>query len=183
MRPPAARFTPEQPRRGVVWVLSDLSDFGNECLRVLAIDSDTQIPRHTACLARHVILLAVYNPMDYTLTTLTTITELPEYIRRAAALLSAEECKAVIDHLAADPKAGDVMEGTGGIRKLRWGRGSKGKSGGVRVIYYYHDRRIPLYLLTVFGKNEQANLGRAERNQLAKLVDLLVKSALENNHG
>ena len=75
------------------------------------------------------------------------------------------------------------MEGTGGIRKLRWSRGSRGKSGGVRVIYYYHDERMPLYLLTVFGKNEQANLSKAERNQLAKLVDLLVQTSLENHHG
>ncbi len=117
------------------------------------------------------------------MTELTTITELPEFIRRAAVLFNAEECKAVIDYLATNPKAGDVMDGTGGIRKLRWGRGNKGKSGGVRVIYYYHDGRIPLYLLTVFGKHEQANLDRAERNQLAKLVDLLVANALENNHG
>lgn len=71
------------------------------------------------------------------------------------------------------------MEDTGGIRKLRWGRGNRGKSGGVRIIYYYHDQRIPLYLLTIFGKNEQANLTKAERNDLAKLVDILVKTALE----
>ena len=117
------------------------------------------------------------------MTELTTIIELPEYIHRAANLLTAQEARGVIDYLAANPSAGDVMEGTGGIRKLRWGRGSKGKSGGVRIIYYYHDRRVPLYLLTLFGKNEQANLSRAERSQLAKLVGLLVKNALENNHG
>lgn len=75
------------------------------------------------------------------------------------------------------------MEGTGGIRKLRWGRGNRGKSGGVRVIYYYHDERIPLYLLTLFGKNERANLNKAERNDLAKLVDVLVATALEKHHG
>lgn len=110
---------------------------------------------------------------------LITITELPEYIRLAEALLSHDERKAVIDHLALHPKAGDLLEGTGGIRKLRWSRGNKGKSGGVRVIYYYHDERIPLYLLTMFGKNERANLSKAERNALAKLVDILVRTALE----
>ena len=75
------------------------------------------------------------------------------------------------------------MKGTGGIRKLRWNRGSRGKSGGVRVIYYYHDERIPLYLLTVFGKNERANLSKAERNDLARLVDILVGIALEKHDG
>lgn len=110
---------------------------------------------------------------------LITITELPEYMRAADALLNTEERKAVIDYLALHPKAGDVLEGTGGIRKLRWSRGNKGKSGGVRLIYYYHDERIPLYLLTMFGKNERANLSKAERNALAKLVVILVSAALE----
>ena len=75
------------------------------------------------------------------------------------------------------------MEGTGGIRKIRWSRGNKGKSSGVRVIYYYHDDRIPLYLLTMFGKNERANLSKADRNALSKLVRILIFNALENNHG
>ena len=113
----------------------------------------------------------------------TTITELPEYIKRSEVLLNQQECKDVIDYLAEHPKAGDMMEGTGGIRKLRWSHGNKGKSGGVRIIYYYHDKRIPLYLLTMFGKNERANLSKADRNSLAKLVDILVKAALEKHHG
>lgn len=114
---------------------------------------------------------------------LTTVTELPEYIRRASELLNEAERKSVIDYLAAHPRAGDIMEGTGGIRKLRWARGGKGKSGGVRIIYYYHDQRIPLYLLTVFGKNEKSNITKSERNELAKLVGVLVQVALERNHG
>lgn len=113
---------------------------------------------------------------------LSTITELPEYIKRADSLLSESERKSVIDYLAEHPKAGNVMEGTGGIRKLRWGKGNKGKSGGVRVIYYYHDTRIPLYILTMFGKNEQANLSQADRNALSKLVRILVIKALEKQY-
>ena len=65
------------------------------------------------------------------------------------------------------------MQGTGGIRKLRWARGGKGKSGGVRVIYYFQDRRIPLYLLTVFGKVEKESLSKADRTQLAELAGVL----------
>ncbi len=113
---------------------------------------------------------------------LTTITELPEYIKRADSLLTDFERKAVIDYLAEHPLGGDVMEGTGGIRKLRWGRGSKGKGGGVRVIYYYHDQRLPLYLLTMFGKGERANLSKSDRNSLSKLVSILIHAALEVNN-
>ena len=64
------------------------------------------------------------------------------------------------------------------MRKLRWARGGRGKSGGVRVIYYFHGDAMPLYLLTVFGKNERDNLSKAERNDLAGLVRML-KATME----
>ncbi len=104
-----------------------------------------------------------------------TIAELPEFIRIADKLLSDSERQDIIRYLAERPKAGDLMEGTGGVRKLRWGRGGTGKSGGVRVIYYFHDEVMPLYLLTMFAKGDQANLSKAERNELASLVKLLVQ--------
>jgi hypothetical protein len=118
-------------------------------------------------------LLFVFNPLDYN-EAMHGIAELPSYIRLAAKLLSEEERRDVIDFLAEYPAAGDIMEGTGGVRKLRWGRGGQGKSGGVRIIYYYHDGLMPLYLLTLFAKNDKANLSRAERHDLARLVDVLV---------
>ena len=108
-----------------------------------------------------------------------TIAEVPEYIRQAEKLLSATERHDIVSYLAAHPKSGDLIEGTGGIRKLRWGRGGRGKSGGVRVIFYYHSDRMPLYLLTLFAKNEQDNLSKAERNELAKFVDVLVEVWIE----
>jgi mRNA-degrading endonuclease RelE of RelBE toxin-antitoxin system len=119
--------------------------------------------------------------MDYNAEMLNAITELPAYISFAEKHLSAEERQGIIDYLAEHPKAGDVMRGTGGVRKLRWGKGGRGKSGGVRVIYYFHDERLPLYLLTLFAKNEQASLTARERNTLATLVDTLVTTALERN--
>ena len=81
-----------------------------------------------------------------------TIVELPEFQRRSTALLTDTEKHAIINYLAAHPQAGVVMKGTGGIRKFRWASGNKGKSGGVRVIYYFHNESIPLFLLSVFGK-------------------------------
>jgi hypothetical protein len=103
-----------------------------------------------------------------------TIAETSEYLRRAGKLLSDDERRDVLAYLAEHPRAGDLMEGTGGVRKLRWSRGGRGKSGGARVIYYFHSEAIPLYLLTLFAKNERSNLSKAERNELAELVRLLV---------
>jgi len=66
------------------------------------------------------------------------------------------------------------MQGTGGIRKLRWSAQGKGKSGGVRIIYYFHNKSMPLFLLTLFAKGEKSNLSKSERNELAKLTNLLI---------
>lgn len=105
-----------------------------------------------------------------------TIAEMPEFARRSEHLLSGAERRDIIDYLANFPKAGVLIEGAGGIRKLRWSRQGSGKSGGARVIYYFHNERMPLYLLTVFGKGEKVNLSKAERNELAKLVRVLVQT-------
>ena len=103
-----------------------------------------------------------------------TVAELPEFIRTAGKLLSLVERQDLIRYLALHPKAGDLMEGTGGVRKLRWRRGDHGKSGGVRVIYYLYDEHMPLYLLTLFAKGDRANLNKAQRNELAGLTGALV---------
>lgn len=108
-----------------------------------------------------------------------TVAEVPEYIRRAEKLLSEDERRNVIEYLAAHPKSGDLMEGTGGVRKLRWGRAGQGKSGGVRIIYYFHSEGMPLYVLTLFAKNERANISKAERNDLAGMVEILVQAWFE----
>jgi hypothetical protein len=103
-----------------------------------------------------------------------TVVELPEYLRQAERLLSEQARTNLVDYLAAHPKAGVIMRGTGGIRKLRWARAGMGKSGGVRVIYYYHDEHMPLYLLTMFGKGTKDNLTQAEQNALRRLVRTLI---------
>ncbi len=109
-----------------------------------------------------------------------TVAELPEYLKQARRLLAEQERRDIVQYLAAPPGAGDLMVGTGGVRKLRWGRQSTGKSGGVRVIYYVHSELMPVYLLTIFGKNERANLSLAERNELSQLVGLLIQQWLDD---
>ncbi len=105
---------------------------------------------------------------------LITVAETEPFQRRAARLLSGDEKTELITYLSAFPSAGVLVQGTGGIRKLRWARSGGGKSGGVRVIYYFHNPEIPLYLLTLFGKNEKTNLSKAERNILSRAVRELV---------
>jgi hypothetical protein len=54
------------------------------------------------------------------------------------------------------------------------GEQGRGKRGGARAIYYYHDKSLPLFLLNVFAKNEKANLTKAERNEMRKLLPRLI---------
>jgi len=103
-----------------------------------------------------------------------TVAETAPFQRKITTLLSDEERADLIAYLAAHPGSGVLMQGTGGIRKLRWARQGKGKSGGIRVIYYFHSEIMPLYLLAAFGKNEKANLSAEEKQLLAKAVNEIV---------
>jgi hypothetical protein len=103
-----------------------------------------------------------------------TVIETAAYIAAAKdAGMSEAEMVAVVDLIAANPEAGDIMPGCGGARKLRVAKPGKGKSGGYRVITYFAGADVPAFLLTVFGKNEKANLDKAERNALAALTKRL----------
>lgn len=115
-----------------------------------------------------------YTPLEYTVVNMITVAETESFQRKIIKLLTLEEKEDLIVYLSEHPSSGDLIQGTGGIRKLRWARGAKGKSGGVRVIYYYHSEMMPLYLLAVFGKNEKPNISAEEKNILAKAVKKLV---------
>jgi hypothetical protein len=66
-----------------------------------------------------------------------------------------------------------VVPGTGGVRKARWAREGKGKSGGVRVIYYYFFRDSEVYMLAIYAKNEQADVSAADKKAARKFVEAL----------
>ncbi len=103
-----------------------------------------------------------------------TVVETPEFRGTAQRILTEAEKTALINFVAANPLDGDLMPGTGGARKLRWGAKGKGKSGGARVITFYAGPRLPVFLLTIFGKGEKANLTMAERNELRTILASLV---------
>lgn len=104
-----------------------------------------------------------------------TVAEVPEYWRHATKILSAQERQEIISYLAANPRAGVLIQGTGGVRKLRWSRGGRGKRGGARIIYFYHSEGMPLYLLTLFSKGKKTDLSDEERNEIRKLTRSLVQ--------
>ena len=102
-----------------------------------------------------------------------TVAETGEFFRRAHGLFAEAEREALIFYLSCHPEAGELIRETGGLRKLRWSAGGKGKRGGARVIYYFHSERMPLYLLTVYAKGEKVDLSSEERRGLSKLADML----------
>src|SRR5437667_10712486 len=83
-----------------------------------------------------------------------TVVETPSYLAEAERLFSPDERAAVVDRLAADPTCGVVIPGSGGIRKVRFGFGARGKSGGARIIYVFSGQSLPVFILAVFEKRE-----------------------------
>ena len=69
------------------------------------------------------------------------------------------------------PNAGTVIPGTGGLRKLRWSLGNKGKRGGMRIIYYWQCSQNQIYLMTLYSKNEKADLSSGEKKDIKRMLD------------
>lgn len=84
--------------------------------------------------------------------------------------LEDEEYRALQSHLIGHPEAGRVIKASGGVRKIRWKLAGKGKSGGVRVIYYWAKAVDQVFLLTLYAKSEKEDLSSAD---LRKIVGLL----------
>jgi len=99
------------------------------------------------------------------------IVSLPEYSKQLSRLLTEEEKMAMEDHIALFPEAHPVVVGTGGVRKARWRRAGRGKSGGVRTIYYFQPNRNSVYMLAVYAKSQKEDLTSAEKNTLRGIVE------------
>lgn len=104
-----------------------------------------------------------------------TVIETSQFIKKAKQIMTQKEKDDLIDMVARNPIAGEVIPKTGGVRKMRLARKGQGKSGSFRTIYYYYDNKNPVFLFTVFGKNEKANLTDAEKNALYKIVQQIKK--------
>ena len=110
-----------------------------------------------------------------------TFVEVPLFSKRWAEIgLGDDELLALQIFLLKDPQAGPVMEGTGGIRKVRFPLENRGKSGSVRICYTDFEEFEVTYLITAFTKNEKDNLTKNEKNVLKKLVKTLKAEAAKN---
>ena len=107
--------------------------------------------------------------------------ELPLFRSKWAKLgLNDNDLRRLQEQLLADPKIGAVMQGTGGIRKMRFAFEHRGKSGSIRIIYIDFEVYEKIYLITAYPKNEKENLTEGERNELRQLIGILEKQLEEN---
>ena len=94
------------------------------------------------------------------------------FTRQIKALTTDDELKALQVELIAQPEKGDLIQGTGGLRKVRMATGQQGKSGSARVIYFLATAEV-IYLVLAYAKNEKESLTAAEKAELKKLTQLL----------
>jgi mRNA-degrading endonuclease RelE of RelBE toxin-antitoxin system len=100
----------------------------------------------------------------------------PTYEKRIAKLLPPEERTEMENAVAADLERYPVVPGTRGVRKARWSRPGTGKSGGIRLIYYFWIEPNAVVLITVYAKNEKENLTDADKKEIRKIVDNLSRA-------
>ena len=113
-----------------------------------------------------------------------TLVPIGTFEDKARKLLGKAGFDDMLEFLARRPKAGRIIKGTGGLRKVRIARPGKGKSGGTRVIYYYHKEGKPLLLLLIYAKSTQDNLTDVQKAQLKRHVDAIIgEFSQERNDG
>lgn len=109
-----------------------------------------------------------------------TIAETRSFTAQAREILDDDEIADLKIALALAPLMGAVMKETGGVRKHRIRLDGRGKRSGARVIYYFHDREMPIYLLAIYSKSEKIDLSDMEKAVMRKLVKELVRAYRAN---
>jgi len=105
-----------------------------------------------------------------------TVVETAAYLADAKKLLTDDERASVVDMIAANPACGEIIQGGGGVRKVRFAIGNKGKSGGVRVIYYFHSEVFPAFLLMVYAKNMRTDISAEQTAVLASFAKRMTET-------
>lgn len=85
--------------------------------------------------------------------------------------LDDDEYRGLQNYLIEQPNAGDLIQGTGGLRKLRWSLDNRGKRGGIRVIYYWQVAEDQIYFFTLYAKNEVSDLSEKEKKALKQMLE------------
>lgn len=97
--------------------------------------------------------------------------ELARFTKRLGELLDDESYAALQGELVERPESGKLIKGGGGLRKVRWAAKGHGKSGGVRIIYYFRNAMDQIVMLEIYPKNEKENLSRDEVKALRKIIE------------
>ncbi len=102
-----------------------------------------------------------------------TVVETRTFLSAVSRIMTEADREEFVAFIAVNPLRGDRIRGTGGIRKIRWGIKGQGKRGGLRVIYYYHSERMPLFLLSAYEKSVESDLAESEKVAMRRLVQQL----------
>jgi hypothetical protein len=105
------------------------------------------------------------------------IVSLSGYESQVSALLDEEERMAMEYYIACAPEDHPVIPGAGGFRKARWARRGKGKSGGLRVVYFFLAEPERVFMASIYAKSRKETLSAADRNVLAELAAQIKKAA------
>ena len=97
--------------------------------------------------------------------------ETPFFTKALSRYLSDDEYGKLQAHLCAHPETGVLVSGSGGVRKMRWGTGGRGKRGGLRVIYYLRLSRTEIWMLTLYGKNVRESIAAHVLKQMREAID------------
>lgn len=106
-----------------------------------------------------------------------TIIELLSFQKNTKRMFNKDERIELHLFIQKHPMYGDVIKGTGGLRKLRWSSGGKGKRGGSRIIYYYHASNYEIYLITAYAKAKKEDISSSEKKTLRNLINQLTNKS------
>lgn len=125
----------------------------------------------SACMAWYIVLCFIVRSGRHP-----TLIYMEPYEKFSRGLLGREQEEVLESELSKNPELGMLIPGTGGVRKIRLALQGRGKSGGLRIIYYYNNSTGRIYIITAYPKNVKANLSQAEKNMMKKFTRELEES-------